>query len=277
MPLSSLKDPASFAPPPKHRGVYGADAGTPGSPARSNTGGGLGAPVPVSRSRQQEVVEEEAPKPPPQPYRKDTTGINTTNMPKPPARRVDGASPTPPPRSAASPPLPVRQNTTQRAPPPFLPPRQNEYPDEHTAPPPPTYNEATKQPVAQDPAAINAGAASRLAQAGVNVSGFGIGSNNAANAAPSQSSATTQGHPSQLSELQSRFSRLGAASTGQASPPPTPSSSNAPAAVQKKPPPPPPPKKAGLAAGGVNRSDTAEGSDQPAPPPLPLASKPRPA
>ena len=295
-PLTSLKDPASFAPPPKHSGWYDAN-GSPSSPAGSSaSGGGLGSVVRAPARRQteeQQVVQQEAerPKPPPGPYRADTTGLSTANLPKPPVRRAEGASPVPPPRSAASPPVAVRQAqppATQRAPPPTLPPRMNEHPDEFTPPPPPTYQEATVQPAAparpaaqtqsapQNGPTINGVSVGRLAQAGVNVPALGIGGNNTSQATPPQSP-SVQGHPSQLSELQQRFSRMGtgAAATGQASPPPTPTSANAAAAAaQKKPPPPPPPKKAGL---GGNRPGSAEGEPAGAPPPLPLGSKPRPS
>ena len=291
-PLTTLKDPDSFGPPPKHGGWYGAN-GTPTSPAGSSaSGGGLGSAIqtPVRRPTQEQHAvqqEEEKPKPPSGPYRADTTGLSTANLPKPPVRRVDGTSPAPPPppRSAATPPLPARHAQPPvapraPAPPPTLPPRMNENPDEYTPAPPPTYQEATVQPAAQvqpvqrNAATINGVAANRLAQAGVNVPGFGIGGNSASQATPPQSP-STQGHPSQLSELQQRFSRMGtgAASAGHASPPPTPTSANA-AAAHKKPPPPPPPKKAGL---GGSRPGTADGEGTGTPPPLPMSSKPRPS
>lgn len=296
-PLTTLKDPDSFGPPPRHSQWYGTNGGAASPAGASASGGGLGSavPRPVARipTREERAAQEEEEKPKPTgPYRADTTGLNTTNLPKPPVRRADGASPAPPPRSAASPPVPPRQAqppaaAARGAPAPVLPPRQNEYPDEYTAPPPPTYQEATVQPAvqaqpfpqaraeSQNPATINGVAVNRLAQAGVNVPGFGIGGNSASQATPPQSP-STQGHPSQLSELQQRFSRMGTggaapASTGQASPPPTPTSSNLAAVAQKKPPPPPPPKKAGL---GGNQQGSEGGA---APPPLPLSSKPRPS
>lgn len=302
MPLSSLKDPSSFAPPPKHSGWYGSD-GTPTSPAGSRASGGLGSAVPAPARRpmqeqqqQQQLVHQTEQPTPPRPGM-DPSKFNTTNLPKPPVRRADSSNPAPPTRSAASPVVPARQPQptpgqkpapVQRAPVPMLPPRQNEHPDEYTPPPPPTYQEATVQPVVQpavqpaqhSPATINGVAVGRLAQAGVNVPGFGIGgggnNNSAAQWAPPQST-STQGHPTQLSELQQRFSRMGtgAASSSQASPPPTPTSASmATATAQKKPPPPPPPKKAGL---GGNRPGSAEGEAGEAPPPLPLSSKPRPS
>lgn len=289
-PLTSLKDPDSFGPPPKHTGWYG-NNGMPTSPAApSASTGGLGsairtpARIPTREQREQEAAQQEEKPKPSGPYRADTTGLSTANLPKPPVRRADGTSPAPPPRSAASPHVPARQaqsQPAQAAPPPMLPPRQNEHPDEYTPPPPPTYQEATVQPAVQprpapqNPATINGVAANRLAQAGVNVPGFGIGGNSSSTQATPPQSPSTQGHPSQLSELQQRFSRMGtgSSSTQRTSPPPTPPSANmAAAATQKKPPPPPPPKKAAL--GG---SSTGAVADAGAPPPLPLSSKPRPS
>ena len=320
-PLTSLKDPDSFGPPPKHNGWYGAN-GTPTSPAGSAaSGGGWGSVVgtPVRRETQEQQQQQqqqiEEPPKPSGPYRTDTTGLSTNNLPKPPLRRGEGASPAPPPRSGvASPPVPARQAqpaparqpqapparqaqpaaAAQRAPapPPALPPRMNEHPDEFTPPPPPTYQEAAAQPAyqaqqqqqqqfpqqsqqqAQNPATINGVAVGRLAQAGVNVPGFGIGGNNG-NASQEQSPQAAQGHPSQLGELQQRFSRMSTGGSGQASPPPA-GSSAASAAAQKKAPPPPPPKKAGLGGNGSGNAEGA-GSNAPAPPPLPLGSKPRPS
>ncbi|KAI5368324.1 hypothetical protein Slin14017_G033600 [Septoria linicola] len=292
-------DTRNFAPPPRHYAVGGGAA----SPAASAVGGRASPALP--------------PRVPP----RQTTGT----LPPPPTRQTAGTI--------------AAQSS---GPKPYLPPRQNEYPDEHTPAPPPTYGEALhapsppaqtvgnkfetaatgaaqrfgqqaatswmqqrQQPQAQDPAAVNQGAASRLAGAGVSVPGFGIGGSSgsstlqqnqqvpmpsaqqmqsaasfASGAASrfgqqqqqslSQSSNSTQGHGGQLSELQQRFARMG-----------TPGSSSAPAgqesgviaaAAQKKPPPPPPPKKApGLQAAPPGGEATAGD----APPPVPMSSKPK--
>ncbi|KAK3678714.1 hypothetical protein LTR78_001167 [Recurvomyces mirabilis] len=182
-PLKTLKDPDSFGAPPKHTGVYGNAANVPSSSsAYSEPSGGLGSPIPTpSRRQQQEVVEEEEVKGPPKPYSKDTTGLRTDNLPKPPIRRGDAAAgSSSSPARTASPSLPPRQTPglpTRQAsrPPPSLPPRMTENPSEWTPAPPPTYGEATQSPI-HDPAAIAQGAATRLSQAGVSVPGFGIGS-----------------------------------------------------------------------------------------------------
>jgi len=262
VPLSTLKDPGSFGPPPKHRDYYpNGAASSPSQPAGPT--GGLGAVVPAPRPHQQDQIQDEPPKPP-EPYRVDTTGLRTDNLPKPPARRVDGAAVGSPVGNASSS-LPPRQTPAvppRRAahPPPMLPPRMNDHPDEHTPAPPPPYPEATQR--SEHPAAINVGAANRLGQAGVSVPGFGIGSR----ASPPQTPVGPTS--SQLTELQQRFSRMNAGSpTFQTSPPQSPAS---PAATRKHPPP-PPPKKSGLAGG----SRPGSSNDAPVPPPIPSASKPR--
>ena len=280
-PLTTLKDPDSFGPPPKHTAYYGSNPTTPTSAISQQPSGGLGsqARAPTRRQQQEDEErqrqEEERARAPSVPYRADTTGLRTDNLPKPPVRRADGAAPATPPRnsSPASRTIPPRQQPQppqRQGAPPTLPPRMNENPDEHTPPPPPSYNEATRS-AQQESATINTGAANRLGQAGVSVPGFGIG--NSANETPSQSP-STQGHSSQLSELQQRFARMNSGTESQSSPPPTPTSAGAmtAAAVHKKPP--PPPKKSGLSSASGSRPGTGDGAS--APPALPLASKPRP-
>jgi hypothetical protein len=267
-PLASLQDPDAFGPPPKHTGAYGNASNVVGS-TRPEPRGGLGSPVPAPSRRQQQEVEEEVPKPPPEPYRANTTGLRTDNLPKPPVRRADMSAAESPAARTGSPSLPPRQTPSLPArqasqPPPVLPPRMNEHPDEYTPPPPPTYTEATRS---SDPAAINQAASSRLAHAGVSVPGFGIGPQ----AASPQTMSTPQGPD--LSELQQRFSRMnaGAQTLAQPLPPRSPVSTSM-AAAAKKAPPPPPPKKAGLGIGSRPQSSAGV----PEPPPLPLSSKPKP-
>jgi hypothetical protein len=198
-PLSSLKDPYTFAPPPK-RLDYGA------------------SPV-ASRPREQAQraeEEEEVDRPHPGPYRPDTTGLNTAHLPKPPVFRPSAASP-------------ISSTTTTSKPslPPRLPPRQNEYPDEYAPAPPPTYNEATQEPLQ---GMLNQGALNRLGQAGVSVPGFGMGRSppppvparrtDSPPIPPRQNAVTgpavpsaTAGHGSQLGELQSRFGKMSTGTT----------------------------------------------------------------
>ncbi|KAF2216118.1 hypothetical protein CERZMDRAFT_81284 [Cercospora zeae-maydis SCOH1-5] len=278
-------DTRNFAPPPKHYAVGSEMVAT------------AGRPTPAL--------------PPRVPPRQ-------TALPPPPLRQTTG--------SIAS------QSSGNSGPPPFLPPRQNEYPDEHTPAPPPTYGEALNapsppaQPMAnkfetaatnaatkfgsqaasswmqqrqqqqgRDPAAINQGAASRLAGAGVSVPGFGIGKSNTTSgqqqlpipsAQQVQSAASFasgaaarfgsqnqpgQGQGVQLNQLQQRFARMGTGGSssspaGQESGVVTPAS-----LAQKKSPPPPPPKKAGLQPGPPG----AGADNGQAPPPVPMGSKPK--
>jgi hypothetical protein len=201
-PLSSLKDPSTFAPPPK-RLEYGA------SPT-------------ASRPREQaQRAEEEVDRPPPGPYRPDTTGLNTAHLPKPPAFRPGSASPASNPPTTSKPRLPPR-----------LPPRQNEYPDEYAPAPPPTYSEATQGPLEGE---LNQGALNRLGQAGVSVPGFGMGRSapppvparrtDSPPVPPRQNSANgptalpaTTGHGSQLGELQNRFGKMSTGTTSSETP-----------------------------------------------------------
>lgn len=291
VPLSSLKDPDSFGPPPKHADAISGSAGIPTSPVRSKPKGGLGGPVPAPRWKQEQQEAEDKPTPPPVPYRTDTTGLSTSNLPKPPARRDNLASPPPTPARAAAPAnsstQPARAPTAPPPPQsraaPIPPPRMNDHPDEFTPAAPPSYPEATQttqQPATQKPALLNQGALNRLGQAGVSVPGFNIGgSGSSSTTANTPQSSGIQGHAGQLSELQQRFSKMNTGTSGMASIPPVSASTaanvvSAAAAAHKKAPPPPPPKKAGLSDGNGSRPSTQDGVD--APPPLPLSSKPRP-
>jgi hypothetical protein len=217
-PLSSLKDPASFGPPPKR--VPG-QALPPPTSLRS-TAGGLGAPlsaedVEAQRRRKQEAAEadlypEEETQAPSGPYRPDTTGLTTTGLPLPPRRAGQPASP--PPAASGKPKPPSL--------PPRLPPRTTQHTDPTPPPraaqpvasaPQPYTSTATLETASPSDGHLNQGAMSRLGQAGISVPGFGIG--NAAsptvaprssNAPPTPTSPTKGG--GQLSELQARFSKM---------------------------------------------------------------------
>lgn len=213
-----MQDPSTFAPPPKR--IPGA------SPV---SGGPSAAPPGSARQRLQEREEAqrraEQESKPQGPYRTDTTGLSTANLPKPPAFRPNAATPPPVPAARAKPPgLPPR-----------LPPRQNENVDEYTPPAPPSYGEAIQQPAP----AVNQGAVNRLGQAGVAVPGLGIGRNGSPPVPPRQramappppprqgssSSASaptsppvTAGSGPQLNELQNRFARMNTSSTPESAP-----------------------------------------------------------
>ncbi|KAL4977039.1 hypothetical protein BDW66DRAFT_44414 [Aspergillus desertorum] len=346
-PLSSLKDPASFGPPPKHIKYHGA-AALPNetTPDRS----GLGAPLSqaqinnsYARKQQEEEEErrkaEEAAKRPSVPYRANRTGIDPSTLPPPPVRRVGSVAELAP-TSASPRPVPSV--------PPRVPPRTNSStPAPHT-PSPPAYTPSP--PAAEQSQAangyLNQAATSRLAQAGVSVPALGIGArlsnqtspapgynqapvnelqrqvsqrrtNSASSPSPApslpvqqmQSPADSASNPSTarsaFNDFRSRHSnqiesgkqklnglnqkyriteRINNAldsksgNAGQAPPVPphpnlsrsttTSSSDTAPLAQRKAPPPPPPQKKAELRSAPVN-------TRSPAPPPLPLGTKPR--
>lgn len=238
-PLASLKDPDAFGPPPKHVNYHGG-AAVPNAITPDRRG--LGAPLSTEEiqakeaeeRREREQAEEAArkPAPPPVPYRANTTGIDTTNLPKPPVRRLDqedGQQTT----------IPATKPKPKPTLPPRLPPRQNSRPDTHAPEPPPTYQAASQQPTGQN-GDFNVGALNRLGKAGVSVPGFGIGSkpqsptrgsqspNPWASQSVGTSSPTTTQSPS-LSGLGSRFSKLSTAT-----PPPSSQSPSGGTTTQQK-------------------------------------------
>ncbi|TVY85554.1 hypothetical protein LSUE1_G000054 [Lachnellula suecica] len=207
-PLSALKDPAAFGPPPKNVNYHGG-AALPNQITPDTRG--LGAPLSREEIQaRQEAEEGEArreaeeaakPKPPPIAYRANTTGLSTSHLPPPPSRKDGADGRTPPPADKSKPPsLPPR-----------LPPRQNS----NSAPSSPlTHTSATSEPDSHK-GRLNQGSLSRLSAAGVSVQGLGIGTTKgrqplpppAATSHSNASSTKPQGNSSQLNELQSRFSR----------------------------------------------------------------------
>lgn len=168
-PLASLKDPSAFGPPPKHVKYHGdaaashettSDADESVTPL-SNDG--------IARPREP-PAEDAAPlrQGPPVPYRADTTGLSTRNLPKPPVRYAEapnfaGISSTKPlPRP--KPPLPPR-----------LPPRQMPPPSQEDAPEAPPPYSALPSHADKAGSPVNQGALSRLGSAGIRVPGLGIG------------------------------------------------------------------------------------------------------
>src|SRR5271154_2955005 len=105
-PLSTLKDPSSFGPPPKNVNYHGG-AALPNQiiPDRNGLGTSLTeTEIQAKQQREEEErergAEEERRKAPPLvPFRVDTTGLSTTNLPQPP-RRKDGADGRTPPVAA---------------------------------------------------------------------------------------------------------------------------------------------------------------------------------
>ncbi|RMJ28945.1 hypothetical protein PHISP_00156 [Aspergillus sp. HF37] len=175
-PLSSLKNPASFGPPPKHVKYHGA-AALPNETTPSRRG--MGAPssreqVDYQNTQQQqpaqvqparvEMEEEQPSRPTPSvPYRADTTGLSTSHLPPPPTRRTDspagsGTTQTSRPKPSAPPRAPPRQSPPST--PPSLPPA-------YAAQPPSGHASEGH---------VNEQATSNLSRAGVSVPALGIDS-----------------------------------------------------------------------------------------------------
>ncbi|KAF2222655.1 hypothetical protein BDZ85DRAFT_274577 [Elsinoe ampelina] len=234
-PLSSLRDPSEFAPPPKHVNYYGAEA------ARASSSN----PASPAQRKQLEKEEAEKPKVPTGPYRKDTTGLRTDHLPPPPVRRGTGVASPPitpvtrtPTAGSNRPPLPPPSaNSSPAKPkppglPPRLPPRQSAEPNEYTPPPPPSYTEATSQP--QTPAEVqgrpsfpapssnlstNTSSLNRLAGAGISVPALGVSRTTTSPPPQPTSPPSRFNQGGGLSELQSRFKGLNTNSTTTSSPP----------------------------------------------------------
>lgn len=161
-PLSSLKDPSSFGPPPKRTGAIG-EASSPtvqsaASPTQPRAG--------YQAAQSQVPVANAAPDAAPAPrgtWSMDTTGLSTSHLPPPPGRA--GAVPPSPSAQAKPNPPSLPPRLPPRATGPALPARQE------PVPPPPKPEVATKPQSAY----INQGAAGRLGAAGISVPGFGIG------------------------------------------------------------------------------------------------------
>lgn len=177
---------------------------------------GLGAPLSAEEIHAQSVHElhEESEKraqeeaaqkpPPPVPYRLDTTGLPTGNLPKPPVRRIDAADPSNPRSSPqAAHPSPKPKPSL----PPRLPPRDAATP---THDPPPSYTSTVKG--SQAFSGLNQGALNRLGSAGVSVPGLNIGGSGQSEASQSKdvnrpAESTPTPKPT-LGELHTQFSGL---------------------------------------------------------------------
>ncbi|KIW30970.1 uncharacterized protein PV07_02656 [Cladophialophora immunda] len=235
-PLSTLKDPASFGPPPKNVNYHGG-AALPNEITPQT--GGWGAPLTQEqissasravRTPEEEEEEEQKNTGPPLPYRADRTGLKTDHLPPPPIHRdlnrsLDVVETAPAkPKPGLPPRLPSRQNTgSTPTPPPVV-----NSPLPTTAPP--AYDAVpAPAPSAQGSASygINQAAVNRLGNAGISVPALGIGSDQNSNPwhnEPSQAnvpkSPPVASPPpvNQLSELQARFARMNSnSSAGQQS------------------------------------------------------------
>ncbi|KAI0443399.1 hypothetical protein F4803DRAFT_314436 [Xylaria telfairii] len=270
-PISSLRDPSSFGPPPKHVAAYGRPTGqtqpptAAAAPSYTPAQSSVTEPVtshaysPTQPCKAQPVVEVEPPAEP-RPYRVDTTGLSTSHLPPPPTRSSAAGG-----RASPAAYSPAPTTTTQAAVtakprvPPSLPPRLPPRSGNNT----PSPTRASEQAVSQGH--LNQGAINRLGAAGISVPGLGIGGGSGP---PSQASGYGQ-----VGELQARFARMGASSSAQAignetvATQPRPGGQAPPVLGKKTPPPPPMPKKPELSR------TTGEGVA--APPPVPLATRPR--
>ncbi|KAI3344076.1 hypothetical protein F4824DRAFT_32446 [Ustulina deusta] len=281
-PRSSLRDPASFGPPPKHVAAYGQTptAQTQATPApnaagRSQTYGA------TQSSHAQYVEEEEEPPAEPKPYRVDTTGLSTSHLPPPPTRYsgADGRTPQPPPAHSPRPTATTQAGVTAKPKaPPSLPPRLPPRSENSTPSPALAGGQAASQGY------LNQGAVHRLGAAGISVPGFGIGGGGrtppplpppGARPSPPLTASPTQAPGyGQTDELQARFARMGTSSSSQASAngiaageTQQRSAGQVPSALGKKKPPPPPRSKKPELSGTRETADT--------PPPIPLATRPR--
>ena len=201
-PLTSLKDPAQFGPPPKnvnyHGGAAVPDAITPDRR-------GIGAPL--SRHEQQDNETDEGQEfggksKPPVPYRADTTGLRTQGLLPPPKPTSIGDKAIESPTTKPKPQLPPR-----------LPPRRNPQISEPSSPPPP-YS-PTASSARPSHSFLNQDASASLAKKGISVSNLGIGSSSPAQ---TPSSAQNQSTP-MVDGLQNRFGSLSTNVTGNSAQP----------------------------------------------------------
>ncbi|KAK0748748.1 hypothetical protein B0T21DRAFT_447415 [Apiosordaria backusii] len=176
-PLSSLKDPSTFAPPPK-RTLTGSSGSLPNSPGHP--------PVQQHQQQQQPHPDPEEPPKQPKPWSLNTTGLSTANLPPPPGRRDGGRPPAPqPPSSRPS----STSSTGSRPPPPALPPRlpPRSSPPTSSSPSNTTANALANLTQSISAASIggdkgvpkpNQSSIDRLTAAGISVPGLGIGIGN---------------------------------------------------------------------------------------------------
>ncbi|MCJ1375097.1 hypothetical protein MMC20_006331 [Loxospora ochrophaea] len=208
-PISSLKDPNTFGPPPKRLDYHGGGE----SPIVTSDSRGVGASLSTAESRPNEDTSGETQAAPPGlPFRTDTTGLSTKGLPKPPIR---GQQQTSEPTSTN----PASAKKLKPALPPRLPPRQNSGISSAISPPPPSYETATNaQPAGT--VHLNQDAINRLGSAGVSVPGLGIGSEDVSNPWKDERSAANKigslsigtSTPAGVQELHSRFSKKSSSS-----------------------------------------------------------------
>ncbi|KAI9802136.1 MAG: hypothetical protein M1833_002057 [Piccolia ochrophora] len=210
-PLSTLRDPSTFAPPPKHKDYYG-DAAT--TVSKSPIGEGSSASHPNSQTGTSHVPTsitggELAQKQgqPSVPYRSNSIGPSLELLPKPPVKRlgtVDDAGSMSPTSKGPKPALPPR-----------LPPRQGVVPGRS--------NPSSTSAKDSGKSYLNQGALNRLGQSGVSVPGFNIGQHHTESpaASPTQTqkaTASTAHVPSYGNGLQSRLAKVSLSSQSSSAP-----------------------------------------------------------
>ncbi|KAJ9165442.1 hypothetical protein NKR19_g329 [Coniochaeta hoffmannii] len=163
IPITSLRDPASFPPPPKHVATGATPSPPPGHPYRSPGAGAAHQSYSSAHTTHNQDAEEAPPAP--KPYRVDTTGLSTSHLPPPP-RRTGGTASTPSPPPAY---------THAKPPPPSLPPRlppRTSTPTSPAHPPAPPVRDPQPEPKTQG--YLNKSAINNLSSRGISVPGFGI-------------------------------------------------------------------------------------------------------
>ncbi|MCJ1397291.1 hypothetical protein MMC11_000483 [Xylographa trunciseda] len=226
-PLAALQDPESFGPPPKNLRYYGG-AAEPEAMTPGRSGAGDIVHTDQNRSihhgagsaRYAGQQEQEAP-PPSVPFRIDSTGLSTRNLPKPPTRHTEPGD-----RMEASGVAAARKPKPSL--PPRLPPRQNSASSQESFSPASPRLATSTHPRAPQQSMLNQGAINRLGAAGVSVPGFGIGaaseSANPWNDEPINMVDNTTGPAPKtapdMNELHSRFSKMSSSFT---TPPESPS------------------------------------------------------
>ena len=211
-PLATLKDPESFGAPPKNVRYYGGAATETLEHVNQSHQGANEARV-ITQGPQEAL-------PPPIPFRADTTGLSTRNLPKPPVRHPG------PDNTVSQAGAPAAIMKPKPSLPPRLPPRQNSSMSQGVvSPQPPSYNAGTRQEPQQQNV-LNQSALNRLGGAGVSVPGFGIGSPTDSANPWHDEPRTSAGQPSSssvtrapaMSELQARFAKMSSGTTPSESP-----------------------------------------------------------
>ena len=226
-PLAALQDPESFGPPPKNLRYYGG-AAAPEAISAERSGAGNAMHVDPNRSihhgagsaRYAGQEEQEAP-PPQVPFKIDSTGLSTSNLPKPPIRHTETGVSYESSGVAAA-------RKSKPSLPPRLPPRQSSASSQESFSPASPRFAPSVQPRAPQQNVLNPGAISRLGAAGVSMPGFGIGaaseSSNPWSDEPINMVDNTAGPASKkspdMNELHSRFSKMSSSFT---TPPESPS------------------------------------------------------